>query len=111
MKSLAVGLVGFPSAGSLSFGFPRSSFGVLLVTAETDLGSWAFIKGLGFYQAVLSSLLVLVLLYRLLRAGWRAFEALSSLFLGQCIIGLKYVLLRADLQIHTLEVLAVLWKM
>lgn len=49
-KSLAVGLAGFSSAGSFSFRFPRSSFGVLLVTAETKLGSWACIKGLGFYQ-------------------------------------------------------------
>lgn len=71
MKSLAVGLSGFPSAGCLSFGFPENSIGVLLVTAETNLGSWNFIKGLGFCQAVLSSLLVLVLLYRLLWAEWK----------------------------------------
>lgn len=44
MKSLTVGLAGFPSAGSLFSGFFRSSFGVLLVTAETKLGSWARIK-------------------------------------------------------------------
>lgn len=71
MKSLAVGSSGFPSAGSLSFGFPENSIGVLLVTAETNLGSWTCIKGLGFCQAVLSSLLVLVLLYRLLWAEWK----------------------------------------
>lgn len=44
VKSLAVGLDGFLSAGSLSFG-------VLLVTGVAKLACWSYIKGLGFYQA------------------------------------------------------------